>query len=117
MSKKKTVTVVVVSVLVVVAGFILYATVIKDDSKNKTEASKTCTTYNNRVEEQCIEDYIGLSQEEAIERAKQYRYNPKIVSIDGVGQVVTDEGGAIIHLEIKKGSVSGGYFEDGRKAN
>lgn len=75
-------------------------------------APKTCTTYGDRVEEQCIEDYIGLSEQEATDRAKRYRYNPQIVSVDGVGQAVNDIGGPNIRLTVKNGSVSGGYFPE-----
>jgi PhoPQ-activated pathogenicity-related protein len=110
MISKKIIAVILVLLLIALAVFAIY-TVTKD---GQTEISKTCTTYNNSVEEQCIEDYIGLSQEAAIERAEQYHYIPKIISIDGTEQVVDDIGGAIIYLEIENGSVTKAYFEEGR---
>lgn len=108
---KKIVTIVVALLLITLAASVFYMVVIKDDTP------KTCTTYGNRLEEQCIEDYIGLSQEDAISRAKQYRYIPKVVTVDGVEQGALDVGGAVIYLEIENGKVAGGYFEEGRSAN
>jgi len=101
--------VILASLLIVVTGLVLYTTVIKDDKP------KTCTTYGNRVEKQCIEDYIGLTQDEAIERAKQYNYYPMIASVDGEPKGGIDIGGSLIFFEIEKGRVVGGYFEPKEK--
>jgi hypothetical protein len=64
-SKKKTITVVTASLLVVVAGFVLYMTVIKDTSKNKTETSKTCAAYEKSYEGRCVKKYADFSQRKA----------------------------------------------------
>ena len=76
-------------------------------------SQKNCTTYGNRVPEQCVEDYIGLSQQEAVDRAKQNGYVAKIVEVDGKNQGVTLEGSTPIYLRIKDGSVVSGYFAGG----
>jgi hypothetical protein len=110
MISKKIIAVILALLLITLTVFVIY-TVTKE---SQPEVSKTCTTYNNSVEEQCIEDYIGLSQEAAIKRAERYHYIPKTISIDGTEQVVDDIGGAIIYLEIENGSVTQAYFEDGR---
>lgn len=110
MNNKK-VLVIVVSLLLIVGATSVYMVLKEDSSKNSANTPRTCTTYNNTVEEQCIEDYIGLTQEDAVARAKQYKYTPKIVSIDGVEQVVTSEGGSPILLKVENGSVVGGSFQ------
>ena len=78
------------------------------------DTSKTCTTYDGQRQEQCIEDYIGLTQEDAIARAEKYGYLPKVASVDGQGKAVTDENGLRIFLVIEKGVVVNAYFEDGK---
>jgi len=115
-SNKKIITMVVSLLLIVLAASAFYMVNKEDNPKSTTGESRNCKTYVGHVE-QCIEDYIGLSQEEAINRAKQFRYVPKIVSIDGVKQVNTDIGGAIIYFEIENGVVSRGYFDIERKDN
>ena len=98
------------TLLAAILGATVYYFFIREDT-----ASKTCTTYDNQVAEQCIEDYIGLAKEEAIARAKYYGYDPVIVSVDGVNQVVTAAavGKAPIYLIINNGVVTDAYFKGG----
>lgn len=117
MSNKKMITLIGASLLIFLAIYAFYALIIKDkDPTSTTRTSESCTTYGGRVEEQCVEDYIGLPQDEAINRAEKYSYNPKIVSIDDVEQVITDEGSTPIYLEVQNGYISGAYFEEGRNS-
>ena len=95
---------------VVLAGLAYYFFVYKDQ---QATTSKTCTTYGNRVEEQCVEDYIGLTLQEAVARAKKYQYVPVPFSIDGEGQNVAISGSTPIYFVINNGVVTDGYFEDG----
>ena len=110
--KKINLTLVLIIILLAIAGTSIYYFIIRENSM--FNIFKTCTTYNNAVEEQCIEDYVGLTQEEAIARAKQFGYLPKVVKIDGVDQFNTDIGGYAIYLVIEKGVVVKAYFEDGK---
>lgn len=110
MSKRKLIIVGIGLFLIALASSAFYVTYTKQGN------AKTCTTYGNKAKEQCVEDYVGLSQKDAIERAKKYDYTPKVVSIDGKGRGFTDLGGNPIYLEVNDGVVTGGYFEDGRKA-
>lgn len=110
MKNKKITIIIVALLLIVIAVFALYMMVARNNNP------KNCTTYGNSVAEQCIEDYIGLPQEEAVSKAKQYKYIPKVVSIDGEPQGVLDIAGPVIHLVVENGRVVGGYFEEERKA-
>lgn len=103
------------ALVVIVLGFTAFYLLAKDESTSKNKKttdtpSKTCTTYEGRVEEQCIEDYIGLSQADAVARAEKHGYKPKIISIDGVPQGNTDERAVIIWLEIENDIVTKASF-------
>ena len=118
-SKKKLIMVLVGFLLVIFVLAIGWWLMVRWDSESgeqePTAKIKTCTTYSGWVEEQCIEDYIGLTQTEAESRAKEYGYIPKIAFIDGVGQDITDEKSYRIYLEIEKGIVVNAYFPEGVK--
>ena len=49
----------------------------------QTPTAKTCTTFNNRIQEQCIEDYIGLAKDDAVTRAELVWLRPQIASTAG----------------------------------
>ena len=110
--KKINLTLVLSIILLAIAGTSIYYFIIRENSM-----FKTCTTYSNSREKQCVEDYIGLTQDEAISRAKKYNYRPKIESIDGVDQFNTDDLGPIIFFVIEDGVVTDASFVDDPTAN
>jgi hypothetical protein len=107
--------------VITTVGIIIYQNPKPDEPE---PVSKTCTTYGGTLEEQCIEDYIGLTQKEATEKARQYGYIPgivpvEIVLVDGVGVACAEVSGPFINLEVEDVSdpnsvIVGGYFECGR---
>ena len=73
---------------------------------------KVCTTYNGLVKEpQCIEDYIGLTHEEAINRAKKYGLFHQTVMIDGVSSAILDINAKNIFFKVEQGIVVGVCLE------
>jgi hypothetical protein len=104
---RKVVSLVVSLLVIVLAVTVFYMIAKKDNYSSNSNASKTCKMIIQ--EEHCIEDFIGLSQQEAINRAKQYDLIYKIVSIDGVDQVNT-QNRADIYFEIENGVVVRGHF-------
>ena len=83
----------------------------QDDSPGTVELQKNCTTYGGTLPEQCTEDYIGLTQDEAQARADENGYLVKTVMIDGVNQPLLDFAGSIIHFRIEDGVVVDAFFE------
>jgi len=112
MNKRLTV-ILTVSALIATSA-LLYFNLNKSSDTDSGTPSKTCTTYGGYVDEQCAEDYIGLTKDAALARAEEHKYRPKVVSIDGISQPVTDEAGYIIYLDINNGVVTDAYFLDGR---
>ena len=74
---------------------------------------RPCTTYNSTHQytitgEQCAEDYIGLTREEALAKAHNARHTPDIIRINGSSEGyegTIDLGGPHINLELKDGVV------------
>lgn len=110
MNKRLTVILIVAALIATSALLYFYL----NKSSDTNTQSKTCTTYGGKAEEQCVEDYIGLTQQEAVSRAEQYNYIPKVVKIDGENRGFLDIGGASIYLEVEDGIVIKAYFEDSR---
>lgn len=106
---KRLIIILIASALLVV-GLLIYIS--HNKPVTQVVQTKTCTTYNGYVEEQCIEDYIGLSKDAAISKAESHKYRPKIASIDGVGQANSQEAGYIIFFVIEKEVVTDAYFLD-----
>jgi hypothetical protein len=104
----KTITLVISILLNVLLALSIYMVVKDDYTSKRSDASKLCKTFYSSGK-QCIGDYIGLSQEDALRRAPN-KLNVKIWTIDGKFQAHTDET-ANIYLEIENGIVSEGYFE------
>lgn len=107
MNKRLTIILIVVAPVAMAALLYFYV----NESSDTGTQSKTCTTYGGRAEKQCVEDYLGLTKDAAIAKAKEHKYLPKVVSIDGVSQVNNDLGGYIISLVINKGVVTDAYFQ------
>lgn len=75
--------------------------------------SKTCTTYDGKVEEQCIEDYVGLTEASAVQRAKDHGYTPYVYRSTKARPIVTDNSPTPIYLIIRDGLVDKAYFLNG----
>ena len=73
--------------------------------------ANACKEYGAPTRRQCTGDYIGLTRDEAVAKAKENKLFPQIVRIDGEAQGVLDIGGQSIFLEIKDGKVVRGSFD------
>lgn len=111
MKKIKPSVILIAILIAAVAGASAYYFLVREDSDPVVE-SRTCTTYNNAVEEQCIEDYVGLTLDAAKTKARKHGYLPKIESIDGVAQGNTDAGGYIIFFIVEDDIVTDAKFLD-----
>lgn len=97
--------------LLVVIGVIVYLFIYNSDGNTtNNQAQRNCTNYDGRVEEQCADEYEGLTREEAVSKAKENGLLPKITLVDGKIQSNTDEAGSIIFIEIENGVVTRAYF-------
>ena len=86
-----------------------------ESTKDATENTRNCTDYEGLAEEQCIEDYVGLTSKAAFARAESYGYFPQTVKADGVDQGIIDIGGFIILFETEDDIVVGGIFGNQRQ--
>ena len=108
---------------VAIAGAIMFtlqtnntATIeVVESTKDATENTRNCTDYEGLAEEQCIEDYVGLTSKAAFARAESYGYFPQTVKADGVDQGIIDIGGFIILFETEDDIVVGGIFGNQRQ--
>jgi hypothetical protein len=81
-------------------------------------ANNVCKEYGSPVEKQCIADYLRLTGDEAMVKAKDNKLIPQISRVDGEDQAILDIGGPVIYFEVENGIVTDGYFDrftkDGR---
>jgi len=84
------------------------------DSTNtvaEQETAKNCTSYGNRINEQCAEDYEGLNVDEAVSKAENNGLVPKIIEIDGENRGGTLEGSTPIFFEVNNRTITKAYFQ------
>lgn len=98
---KKWVLVLVIILLVASAASVTIYLLSRD-----SEASKTCTTFVGSRDKQCASDYIGLTKEEAEERADKYSLYVRYSTIDSVGMVNNDLGADSVMFDIEKNIVT-----------
>ena len=99
----------IASLLVVLT---VVATIIIVCLHNQDQQQKTCrefTVYEEKVET-CLEDYLGLPYQEALDKVNQKNLNACARSIDGVPQTNTYERKDIF-FEVEDGKISGAYFD------
>lgn len=84
---------------------------------SESTSTTRCTTYNGTVAEQCAEDYVSLSVEDAANKAKSNKLFPKTIKKDGETQAFTDVGAASIYFEVENKTVVKAYFELNRPQN
>ena len=66
---------------------------------------KVCTSYLGTKEEQCSNDYIGLTSEEASAKSERAGLFAQYRTIDGVSQINVDIGGDLVYFDIKNNIV------------
>ena len=112
-SKRQTILIISLSITVVMA--VTFATcffIQKDEIDRQIDANRVCTTYNKMGIEDCIDSYIGLSEEEAVSRAEHYGYWIKIIKTDSESDHnYIDIGGPWITLITRGDIIVGVIFE------
>jgi len=96
----------IITVIILAATMIIVSLYIRLDQYNQ----HYCATYSN-LQRQCLIDYIGLTKEEAVSRAKYYDYWPTIVSINGISQGgLADIAGPHIYFNVYDSIVTNARF-------
>jgi hypothetical protein len=108
MNKNKKIVIASALVVVVIAAVAVFYFM---NSSRDTEVVRNCTTFSGLEGERCAEDYIGLSQIDAIAKAREDGLNPKI-PVSG-NQGGTDEAGHRVYFKIENGVVVKASFERG----
>lgn len=115
--KRRKAYIITVFTLVVVTAMAFF--IIKFLPVNTAKPINTvCKEYGAPVGKQCIADYLGLTRDEAMAKAKESKLFPQVTYIDGEDQAILDIGGPVIYFEVENGAVTDGYFDrftkDGR---
>ena len=99
-------------IIMLVSTGIIVVILLRGSGGNSNEAAeKTCMTLKryNREIEVCLEDYIGLPSQEALDLADEQGLLAVIIKIDGESQAITYMGRDLL-FEIERGKVSEVHF-------
>ena len=109
--------IVLISIILIVVSVIVFSISTNFSiSTSFSNSIKTCTTFHDEFPEQCLEDYIGLTKEEATNRASQNGYRIKvgpegwIDRIDACTNVLISNPGILV--EVKDGIVIKAEFDE-----
>jgi hypothetical protein len=111
MKNKKAIIIGLIAVVVVAVATAFYFI---NSNQKAEEAVRNCESFGKADRQWCAEDYIGLTQSNAIEKAEMDGLVPKILRIDGIEQVNTDDGSSPIFFEVENDVVVKAYFEKDR---